>query len=120
MFGQIGLRVEGLDAGGEVRHRLLACLTVIFSVLRQFLAIDVGGEGLRQGHNVGVEFALLDVLERLVELDVIQVQQGVGGDEDRHLPLLHVVVGGDDVLVALAWHDGEAIGLQGRLVVGKP
>ena len=120
VFGQFGLRVEGLDAGGEVRHRLLAGLTEIFGVLRQLLAVDVGGEGLRQGHDVGVEFTLLDVLERLVELDVIQVQKGVGGDEDRHLPLFHVLVRGDDVLVALAGDDGEAIGLQGRLVVGKP
>ena len=118
VFGQFGLRVEGLDAGGEVRHRLLAGLTEIFGVLRQLLAVDVGGKGLRQGHDVGVEFTLFDVLEGLVELDVIQVQKGVGGDEDRHLPVFHVLVGGDDVLVALAGDDGEAIGLQGRFIIG--
>ncbi len=62
-----------------------------------------------------VKFPFLDLPQRLIELDMVEVQQRVGGDEDRYLGFSKRLIRLDDILLLLVErivYDNEAVFFQ--------
>jgi len=104
----LGFRVEEFEPDREVCESLLPRFPLdapgrVVTVLR------FGLEGAGEARQVGVELLLFDLAQGLVELYVVEMEHGVGGDEHRHLHLLDALVSRDHVVAHAPAAGDEAV-----------